>query len=93
MFFKDSNGINTIQMGKGDVAVSEVALIGVPKNKCVGILFAKCRSGKIDRPLKHLKGKKDFEIETYIKILFTNPKSIDVVIKELKQAKKIMLSK
>ena len=93
MFFKDDQGILSCQLGTGDVAVSECNLKGIPPEKCVAVVFGQCKEGKINRELPELTGKLDYEIGVKFKLLFTNPKSIDVVIAELEQAKDLMNGK
>ncbi len=90
MFFKDKNGIQVCQLGTGDIKVSEVELEGIPVKECVGVVFGECEKGKINRTIHGDKGKLDYEAGMKFKLLFTNPKSIDVVIKELQQAKELM---
>ena len=90
MFFKDNNGIDVCQLGTGDVLVSEAELQGVPVNKCVAVVFGEIEEGDINRPLPKFKDKADYNSNVKFKLLFTNPKSIDVVIHELQQAKEMM---
>ncbi len=90
MFFTDKNGIQVCQLGTGDVMVSEAELEGISAKECVSVVFGATEKGKIDRYLPQYKNKKDHEAGVKIKLLFTNPKSIDVVTNALQQAKKLM---
>ena len=90
MFFRDKTGIQVCQLGAGDVMVSVGQLENVSTKECVAVLFGECAPGEIDRALSELGGKKDYEAWVKFKLLFTNTKSIDVVIKELQQAKSLM---
>lgn len=92
MFFKDDNEISVCQLGTGDVMVSETELKGISPKKIVGIVFGEIKEGEIGRSLPELEGKLDFEANVKFKLLFTKTESIDVVIEELKQAKKLMES-
>jgi len=93
MFFTDKNGINACQLGTGEriVLVSEAELEGVSAKECISVVFGETEKGNIGRCLPQYKNKKDFEAGVKIKLLFTDPKSIDVVINALRQAKKLMI--
>ena len=86
MFFFDDNGIMTVQLGMGDVMVSDVR--GKGHDECTGIVFGEKGKGDIGEAIPDLVGKYDYEAATKIKILFTDTKSIDVVIEKLENAKK-----
>ena len=90
MFFKDEKGIEVCQLGTGDVIVSEVELKGISPKECVGIVFGKTKEGEIDRHLPEFQNKFDYEAGVKFKLIFTNPKSIDVVINALQKAKELM---
>ena len=90
MFFKDDNGIQVCQMGDGDVIVSEIKLTKASPKECVGICFGKTELGEINRILHEYKDKKDYEAGIKVKLLFTDVKSIDVVISKLNEAKESM---
>jgi len=90
MFYKDKNGIDTIQLGTGDVMVVDITLENTPFNECAGIAFAECDSGKIGRDIEGTANKMDYEIGVKLKLLFTNSTSIDIVMAKLKKAKKLL---
>lgn len=93
MFGKDEKGIDVCQLGTGDILVSEGEVKGISPKECVGVVFGEIQEGKIDRELPEFKGKMDYEANVKFKLLFTNPKSIDVVINALQKAKELMREK
>ena len=90
MFFEDKNGILACQLGNGDVMVSEAELKDISPRECVSVVFGECNKGEIDRELPEFKDKADYEAGVKFKLLFTNPKSIDVVVNALQKAKGLM---
>ena len=84
MFYKDDKGIQVCQLGTGDVMVSGIE---TKEGKPLGIAFGEIQKGTIGREILGMKGKLDYETGIKFKLIFTNPKSIDVVIDALKQAK------
>lgn len=92
MFFFDENNILTCQMGTGDIMVSSVEFEKISLKECTGIVFGKCEQGEINRKLPEFADKKDSEAGVKFKLLFTDAKSIDVVMRALKQAKTNMVT-
>ncbi len=90
MFFKDDNGIYVCQLGTGDVSVSNIEWKNILPKECVGIAFGEIERGEIDRHLPELDKKLDYIAGVKFKILFTDSKSIDVVINALQKAKESM---
>ena len=90
MYFTVKHGIYACQLGSGDVMVSDAELIGISPGECVSVVFGECKKGEIDRALPEFKDKLDYAAGVRFKLLFTNPKSIEVVINVLKKAKVLM---
>lgn len=93
MIEQDKRGINVIVFG-GDIAVSAGHLDDPDKNWTF-VSFGLCAKGEIGRLIRYHSGygcqpdRLDFDHHT--RLVFTDPKSIDVVISKLKKAKDYMI--
>lgn len=92
MFFKDNHGIQVCQLGTGDVSVGNIYYENIPPEECSGIVFGEIKKGKIDRKLPRMADKRDYDANIKFKLLFTDTKSIDVVINALKETKELMIN-
>ena len=91
MFYKDDNDIDVIQLGNGDVTVCNILFDNYSEKDVVGIGFIPGTSGEIGEYKTDLEGQIDREANMKLKLLFTDIKSIDVVISQLILAKSRML--
>ncbi len=90
MFFKDNHGIQVCQLGTGDISVGNIEYEDILPEECSGIVFGEIEKGKIDRELPEIAGKRDCDANVKFKLLFTDTKSIDVVINTLIETKRLM---
>ena len=91
MFYKDDNNIDIIQLGNGDVTLCNVLFETHSDSDVVGIGFIPGDPGAIGEYKTNIGGQKDHEASMKLKLLFTNSRSIDVVISQLLEAKFRML--
>lgn len=92
MFYKDKQGIQICQLGIGDVSVSNIEWKDVSAKECVGVAFGEIERGAIDRHLPEIDNKLDYIAGVKFKLLFTDLKSVDVVIAKLQRAKESMIN-
>lgn len=90
MFYKDDNNIQVCQLGIGDVLVGNIEYKDIAPEECSGIVFGEIKRGEINRKLPELAGKRDCDANVKFKLLFTDVKSIDVVINALIETKRLM---
>jgi len=84
------NGVPRIQLGTGDVAVGVLKFYDNP-NKIAGIAFTQCEPTEIGSDMPDLDGKRENEVNAVFELLFTDVRSIDVVLSRLEKAKEIFL--
>ncbi len=91
MFDKDDDGAQMCLFGDGKVIVASFE-IGAGEDFFAGVLLAEGIKNKIVT-IDNNQGKDSGEINTKIRLVFEETKSIDVVIDALKRAKKAIANK
>lgn len=95
MIEKDDAGVNVIVLGSGDIEVCSGHLDD-PEENWTFVSFGQSTPGEINRVIKEedAHGCKSDTIgfKHHTRLAFTDPRSIDVVIHHLKEAKCLMLS-
>jgi len=85
---KDENGIDYIELGDGSTIVGELI-----HDDYSGICFSH-GSGAVGAFHPEVEGKMDYQADVFLKIISSNPDSIQVLIDRLRSAKqRIMLLK
>ena len=86
--FRKENGIDIIQLGTGDILVSNVRY---PNHKnIVGVGFSEIEPMPIGSFNTDLEGKTESEVNIKYKLDFTSIKSIQVVIDRLREAQETL---
>ncbi len=87
MFFKDDDGAQGVLFGEGKIVVANFEMIGA------GITYAGVLLGEVkeeESSIIKLQGKNSEEINTKIRLVFQETKSIDLLIESLKKAKRVI---
>jgi len=89
MFFKDDTGINVIQFGTGDIEVT-AGLLDLPKETIGCVSFISQGEMEIGGEAERAKtddGECKLDTLAHTRMVFTDVKSIDVVMEYLQKAK------
>lgn len=92
MFYKSDSGVNIIEFGTGDIEVCGTIL---KERNEVGCLYLIPQDPVpvgdwIDRSEENAAGLTDEDLGVHTRLIFTDPKSIDVVVEQLLEAKRLM---
>lgn len=93
MFFTTNNGVNVIQFGSGDIEVGPATIKGNSKIGTVSLIPTKkpMKIGEeIDRSKERKAGMTDADIGVHTRLVFTDSRSIDVLVEALLKAKQFM---
>lgn len=90
MFYKDDKGIECCELGSGDVGISIGTPVGLKKSECAIVIFSDIKKGEIDRLVPGYVGKYDYEVGAMFKLIFTDSKSVDVVLNALNKIKEVL---
>lgn len=86
MFYEDDDNISTVEAGRGDV----IFMAGLQANLKNGTLSVVENCGichEIGEVHNFKEMTKDYDLNTVFRLVFTNPKSIDALIDQLKTVK------
>lgn len=86
MYYKEENGSVVLKLGTGDTFV---CLLSIKDGTHDGIGFVNDKPGDIGRPGINFKGKNTDGFDIPVKIIFSDKRSIRVVIEELKALEKV----
>lgn len=88
MFFTDDDGAQGVLFGEGKVVVANFEMVNTDITYA-GVLLGEVKEEEKSTIIQ-LQGKNSEEINTKIRLVFQETKSIDLVIESLKKAKRVI---